>query len=502
MASGRLRDLMISELGPRDLLRRSLLSLVVVAASVTGMMLLPLLIGGAPLYTLLSPALVVAGVYGGAGPGLAATVAITAVEIPVALASSEGLASALIRAAALASIGAVSVLVGVRRRTAILEGEKTTADLVAREAHLLSILETVPDAMVVIDDQGMIQSFSKAAERLFGYSADEVVGENVKILMPNPYRDEHDAYIERYRRTSERRIIGIGRVVVGQRKDGSTFPMELAVGEMKSAAARYFTGFIRDLTDRQATEQRLHEMQSELVHISRLTALGEMSSALAHELNQPLSAIANYLNGVQRLMANQPDSVPQKIRDALGKAVEQALRAGDIIRRLREFVARGETEHRIESVAKLVEEACALGLVGSRQLGVRVSIELDKQVDQVLVDKIQIQQVLLNLIRNAVEAMAELPRRELTISSVKASGGMVELRIRDTGPGLAPEVAERLFQPFVTTKAQGMGVGLSICRTIVEAHGGQIWTTPNPEGGLVFHLTVPRATAEEAAYAR
>src|SRR6185312_11693854 len=182
---------------------------------------------------------------------------------------------------------------------------------------------------------------------------------------------------------------------------------------------------------------------------------GEMSSALAHELNQPLSAIANYLNGVQRLLAND-ETVSPKVRDALAKAVEQALRSGDIIRRLREFVSRGETAQRVESVAKLVEEASALALVGARQLGVRVGFALDPKADYVLVNKIQIQQVLLNLIRNAVEAMGEGVRRELTIASKAVKGRMVDITIADTGPGLAPEVAERLFQPFVTTKAQGM----------------------------------------------
>src|SRR4029077_14561530 len=157
------------------------------------------------------------------------------------------------------------------------------------------------------DEHGIVQSFSSAAERLFGYSAAEVVGQNVRILMPSPYRENHDAFLERYLRTGERRIIGIGRVVVGERKDGSTFPMELAVGEMRSSNQRFFTGFIRDLTERQQTEARLQELQSELVHVSRLTAMGEMASALAHELNQPLSAIANYMKGSRRLPPRTTD---------------------------------------------------------------------------------------------------------------------------------------------------------------------------------------------------
>ena len=238
----------------------------------------------------------------------------------------------------------------------------------AREAHLQSILDTVPDAMIVIDEQGLIQSFSAAAERLFGYSAAEVLGKNVKMMMPSPYREGHDGYLARYLRTGERRIIGIGRVVVGERRDGSTFPMELAVGEMKSSNRRFFTGFIRDLSERQKTEARLQELQSELVHISRLTAMGEMASTLAHELNQPLSAIANYTKGARRLLEGSSDERSTMMREAMDNAAEQALRAGQIIRRLRDFVARGESERGIESVAKACggsKRACPGGRQGS-----------------------------------------------------------------------------------------------------------------------------------------
>ena len=253
-----------------------------------------------------------------------------------------------------------------------------------------------------------MQSFSSAAERLFGIQAAEAIGRNVKTLMPSPYREGHDGYLQRYLSTGERRIIGIGRVVVGQRKDGSTFPMELAVGEMRSGDRRFFTGFIRDLTERQMTEARLQELQSELVHISRLTAMGEMASTLAHELNQPLSAISNYLKGSMRLLEGSTGENAATMRDALDKAADQAMRAGQIIRRLRDFVARGESERRVESVTKLVEEASALSLVGVKDRGIRVQFQFDPTVDLVLADRVQIQQVLLNLIRNAMDAMEDV----------------------------------------------------------------------------------------------
>ncbi len=358
-----------------------------------------------------------------------------------------------------------------------------------REDHLRSILDTVPDAMVVIDERGAIQSFSHAAERLFGWAAAEMIGKNVKVLMPSPYREAHDSYLGRYMATGERRIIGIGRVVVGERRDGSTFPMELAVGEMKSGGRLYFTGFVRDLTERQQTEARLQELQSELVHISRLTAMGEMASALAHELNQPLSAIANYLKGSGRLL--KADPVPrERLAEAVDKAAEQALRAGDIIRRLRDFVARGETERRVESLPKLVEEASALALVGAKEHGIRVRFEFSPEVDLVLADKVQIQQVLLNLIRNGIEAMEGASRRVLEVRIEPADDDMARVSVIDSGSGISPQIADQLFQPFITTKRSGMGVGLSISRTIIEAHGGRIWVEPNPAGGTIFNFTL------------
>jgi len=376
------------------------------------------------------------------------------------------------------------------------------AALQAAQARLRSILETVPDAMIIIDQRGSVESLSTTAERLFGYAAGEVVGRNVKMLMPAPHREQHDGYLGRYLKTGERRIIGIGRVVVGQRKDGTTFPMHLTVGELRSDHGHYFTGFIRDLTDQQMTESRLNELQSEVTHMSRFTALGEMASTLAHEINQPLTAISNYLKGCQRLLERMEGEQALVLRTAVGKAADQALRAGHIIRRLRDFVARGESERHVESLPKLIEDASTLALIGARENGVEVSFRLDATADLVLADRIQIQQVLVNLIRNAIEVMVESPnRRELEIATVANADETIEVSVADTGAGLAPEVAAHLFQPFVTTKRRGMGLGLSICRTIVEAHGGRIWVDARPGGGTIFRFTLRAAKVEEPSLA-
>ncbi len=457
-------------------------------------LLAPTLHGNSIFLYFMLPILVSAGI-GGLGPGVLAT-ALSIVAAYFLVSGAPVLSSAFV----INGIGFALIGLGMSWGGELLHRSRRRANMLthdarAREAHLQSILDTVPEAMIVIDERGVMQSFSSAAERLFGYTPAEALGQNVKTLMPAPYRENHDSYLNRYKNTGERRIIGIGRVVVGQRKDGSTFPMELAVGEMRSAERRFFTGFIRDLTERQQTEARLQELQSELVHISRLTAMGEMASTLAHELNQPLSAINNYLKGSRRLLEGADDERSAVMRDALDKAADQAMRAGQIIRRLRDFVSRGESERRVESITKLVEEASALALVGVKDRGIRVSFQFDPAADLVLADRVQIQQVLLNLIRNAMDAMEESQVRELTVAIAGDGDHQVRISVTDTGSGISPDIAEQLFQPFITTKRQGMGVGLSISRAIVEAHNGRIWVEPNPAGGTIFHFTL--ATVDE-----
>jgi two-component system sensor kinase FixL len=313
--------------------------------------------------------------------------------------------------------------------------------------------------------------------------------------MPSPYREEHDAYVARYRRTGEKRIIGIGREVLGLRKDGAIFPLELAVGEVKAAGRRMFAGFVKDVSARQQSEQRLQELQAELVHVARLSAMGEMASALAHELNQPLTAIINYAQTTRGLLERHPDERTAGLASLLEKTVQQASRAGQIIRRLRQFIAKGETDRALEDVNAVVEEASALALIGTAGKGIAARRMLEKGLPPVLVDKIQIHQVITNLIRNSVDALEEVERREIVISTRRAAAGTIEIAVADTGPGLAPEVAERLFQPFVTTKPGGLGIGLSICRSIVDGHGGRLWASANPGGGTIFHVRLPTAEA-------
>jgi two-component system sensor kinase FixL len=366
------------------------------------------------------------------------------------------------------------------------------------EAHLRSILATVPDAMVVIDEKGTILSFSAAAERMFGYAETDVVGQNVKILMPSPDRERHDQYLVNYLTTGKRKIIGVGRVTTALHRDGNTFPIELSVGEAWLSERRIFTGFIRDLTERQQTLLRLQDLQSELAHVGRVSEMGTLASSLAHELNQPLTAVASYCESARDLLDHEPDrETLDMVREALDEAAGQAIRAGQIVRRLRDFMSTGETERRIESLQRLINEANALALVGSREHGIDVQLKLDPTADSVLVDRIQIQQVLVNLIRNAIDAMMGTEVRCLALRTACDGQGFVEVTIEDTGSGIGDAIAAQLFQPFVTSKQNGMGIGLSICRTIIEAHGGRIWFEPGANGGTAFHFTVPNGEAKK-----
>ncbi len=375
----------------------------------------------------------------------------------------------------------------------------TERQLSASANQFRSVLATVPDAMVVIDEGGNILSFSAAAERLFGYSEKEVVGSNIKRLMPAPDRERHDGYISHYVDTGERRIIGRGRTVIGQRRDGTTFPMELAVGEAITEGERIFTGFIRDLTEKQQAEERIEQLRSELIHAARVSAMGTMASTLAHELNQPITAVVNYVRGARNLMDRDEPQDPAMIVDALSEATNEAMRAGGIVRRLREFVARGDTEKTIEGLPTLVEEASKLALMGAGERGVRASFALDPDAATVLVDRVQTQQVLINLMRNAIDAMSDSPERVITVSSHADAPGYVRVTVADTGPGVPPEISRNLFHAFNSSKSTGMGLGLSICRTIVEANGGRIWMEPREGGGSLFHFTLVRMETETVA---
>ncbi|HUI98512.1 MAG TPA: PAS domain S-box protein [Xanthobacteraceae bacterium] len=375
------------------------------------------------------------------------------------------------------------------RRIIVEVDNDMTAERRALEArqYLANIVDSSDDAIIGKTLDGIITSWNQAAELMFGYAAEEVVGKPISILSPPDRLDEHVAIIEK---------IGRGARIehfqtVRRRKDGVSVPVSLTISPIIGTDGRIIgaSKIARDITERHQSQARLQEVQSELFHVSRLNTVSHMALGLAHEINQPLAAIVNYLKGAQRLLGERADDLSTTLRSALGAASEQALRAGEVVRRLRNFMARGETEFSVESLSQLVRETSQLVLLGAND--VHVAFRLDAGRDRVLINRIQVQQVLINLIRNACEAMEGGARRELTIASAAADSEMVEVGVIDTGPGIPAEVAAQLFQPFVTTKRQGMGVGLSISKTIIEAHGGRIWIAPNPAGGAIFRFTLP-----------
>jgi len=379
--------------------------------------------------------------------------------------------------------------------------KEAEARLVSGEAQYRAIFDSAVEAIAVIDADGIVQSVNRSVERVFGYGAEELVGRNIKLLMPEAIARDHDAYLARYRRTGEKAIIGIGREVIGQRRDGSHFPLDLSVAEWERDGERFFTGVMRDVSARQqaeaalrASEDNLRGLQNEFAHLARVNDLGEMAAAIAHEINQPLTAIVNFLNTGLYMTADGTTDA-RALEPLMQQASDQALRAGEIVRRLREFIGQGGGERRPEAAGRLIDSAMALALLDARSNGVTVERAAVPEELLVAVDAIQIQQVLANLMRNAVDAMLGAPREgevpTLRISAAPASGDRVAFAVADNGPGIPDEIADRLFDPFVTTKANGMGMGLSLCRRLVEAHDGSIAVESVPGRGASFTFYLP-----------
>ncbi len=371
------------------------------------------------------------------------------------------------------------------------------------EARLERVLEIAPDGIIVMDEGGHVLVFNKACEQLFGYGADEVIGENVRLLMPQQHHDSHDLYVNRYRSTGERRIMGAGREVEGRRKDGSIFPLDLSVGEAQTPNGRQFIGMIRDLTARRETERRLASAQSDLIRVTRVSALDEMGSALAHELNQPLTAIMLYLQAlereVERLQAAQP-TAEQRSVELLGKATREARRAGSIIQRVRQLVEKRAPERKRANLNLVVDEALELAMLGRHR-----SVHLDRNgpenLPDVLVDPVQIQQIVLNLTRNAIEACEGEDRPSVTVKTW-FEPGMVCFSVGDNGPGIPPERMRTLFSAFRSESGAGtgMGIGLTISRAITQNHLGELLVDAGGKGhGARFTVRLPVAADVIAA---
>ena len=354
-----------------------------------------------------------------------------------------------------------------------------------------ALMDNSPEALVVIDTAGCMLAFSASAERMFGYAVDEVVGRNVSMLMPDPHREEHDSYLAQYLTSGHKRIIGIGRHVMALHSNGESFPVELWVGEAKTSTQRVFFGFLRDTREEERQSRNLHELRSELAHALRVSSMGTLASAIAHEINQPLAAIQNYVETIANLAEGSAPVESSVLQEAMEGCKAETERASEIIRRLRQFLTTGEAERTHQSLKKLVIGGLTLALADGESAGLDLAIHLDDEADELLADGIQIEQVVFNLARNAVQAMAGASGKMIKISS-HGHDAMVEVIVEDSGGGLDNLNEEQLFLPFFSTKPDGLGVGLSVCKTIIEAHGGRIWTARSGLGGAAFHFTLPR----------
>ncbi|MDB5971215.1 MAG: domain S-box protein [Hydrocarboniphaga sp.] len=366
------------------------------------------------------------------------------------------------------------------------------AELIEALDRQQAILDTAVDGIITIGESGDIQSFNRAAERIFGYRAGEVIGRNVSMLMPAPYRAEHDGYLNNYLSTHRKKVIGIGREVRGLRKDGTQFPLELSVGEVVTSGERVFTGIIRDSTDRNLMEIESRRRQDELAHLSRIHSMGDLAAGLAHEITQPLTAILSTASACIR-MVDSATADAELLRESMSQIAQQADRAAEVIRRLRRYVRRGEVESELHDIASCVDEAIELLQHDLKVHGLRVTVTAPPALPRLLLDRIQIEQVLINLIRNAIQAWVAVPDLapvlEVEIGTTTAPAG-VSLSVADNGPGLGPD-AEQVFAAFFTTKPEGLGQGLSICRRILESHGGSIQARNREGRGAVFTLWLP-----------
>ncbi len=396
-------------------------------------------------------------------------------------------------------------LIDEQQQTLLLGALVDVTDRTNRVAEIQAILDTAVDAIITIDQDGKIEGFNQSASQMFGYAPEDVIDQNIRMLMPEPYRSAHDGYMRRYLQTGETRIIDIGRELTALDSAGREFPIYLAVSEIQVAGRRRFTGIVRDLTEQQASREALTEQREKLAHVGRLSTMGEMTASIAHEINQPLTAISMYAQAGLKLLERGGEDA--KLKDAIEKPNVQALRAGAVIERIQRFAKSQEGVREIIDANDLVLDLMKLAESDARLHAMELTLDLAEELPQLYVDPIQIQQVALNLIRNAIDAMNEIDcrnGRKIIITSRLLTDDtgrdMVEIAVADLGPGVAEDQVDLLFTPFHTTKRDGMGMGLSICRSIISEHGGELNYLNNHKRGAgpgaTFYFQLPVSADE------
>lgn len=369
--------------------------------------------------------------------------------------------------------------------------------LLEREAKLNSILNASIEGIIVIDTVGTIVSVNAAAENIFGYGSEELIGYSVSQLMPITIRKKHDYYLQKYLRAFIPKAIRQIREVEGLHKDGFLVPLDMTIAEFPLDGVQYYSGIVRDVSARKLQEQQEKEHLEKLAHVTRLGLMGEMASGIAHEVNQPLSAVVNYTQVCLQFIQNEnPDLA--KIGEIMHKANQQALKAGQIIHSMREFVKPRKIHRSTVDINALIYDAISIFESDFKQHLVAMRFELTKNLPHVYIDQVQIEQVILNLIRNSIDALKELPQftqRQLSIETTLNDLNYVVVRVKDNGPGLTPFQRGKILTPFFTTKASGMGMGLSISRSLVEAHHGTLHFNSKEDKGTTFYFTLPTENA-------
>jgi len=366
-----------------------------------------------------------------------------------------------------------------------------TDDSAAR-GPLDALMDAAVDAIIIIDDKGLIQSFNGAAEAMFGYSESEVRGRNISLLMPEPHRSSHDGYLARYAQSGKATVIGKGREEIGRRRDGSTFPMQLSVGEIRHERRRSFVGIIRDVSEMRRVQERVRRLEEQLLHADRLIMLGELTAGIAHEINQPLTAIAAYADAGKSIIERieePPGGDMQSICERIGG---QARRAGEVVQRLRGLVRTGTSSRSRHDLNEIIRNILLLFEFDVKKTGIELLFFPLEPLQELYVDDIQIQQILVNLIKNSLDAIEESGQTDGRIEiRIDRQGSVIRVSVSDNGPGVPEKYRSQLFNSFFTTKPNGLGLGLAICKSIAAAHGGSLHHDQPAEGGSRFTLVLP-----------
>jgi two-component system sensor kinase FixL len=355
-----------------------------------------------------------------------------------------------------------------------------------------ALMDAAADAIIIIDEEGLIQRFNAAAENMFGYTESEVQGRNVSLLMPEPNRSRHDGYLKRYADTGEAAVIGKGREETGLRSNGESFPMQLSVGEIRQADQHSFVGIIRDTTEMRQAQEQVRHLEEQLLHADRLVILGELTAGIAHEINQPLTAIAAYADAGSTIIDRIEEARGADMHSICERIGVQARRAAEVVQRLRGLVRSGTSSKSRHNLNDIIRNILLLFEFEIKKTGTDLLFFPLEPLEDLYVDDIQIQQILVNLVKNSLDSIGEAGQAGGRIEiRIGREGQTVSVSVTDNGPGVPEQHRPRLFDSFFTTKPKGVGLGLSICKSIAAAHGGTLRHEQPEEGGSRFTLSLP-----------